>query len=316
MKRMLIALTVLLGIGLLASDASQIEDKTVDLYFQITYTTPYGVQKKNESGRPLVDKNGNPVVVFVMKRTTEHSILRVETKNGVTNAYWLSVGKNGNIERNIYKRRQAFVTLPMASSERYYNRPNDNGRHGALVFEYIVDRGLGLSPVKCTVAGHFKYGTPEKPIDGTMFSGELVGFGEDDSQALGIKETTQEQVQEETQEQVQEEAPKTRSESTQKPKCTCTCSEDCPCRAVCIAYHNQQNPPVNPEPEPEPEPEPTPEPEPEVVGDDTPTVPLPKGIVRLPVYGSFNATYNNRKGSDTYIKSILTDEGRTNTIQK
>ena len=203
------------------------------------------------------------------------------------------------------------MTLPMASSERYYNRPNDNGRHGAVVFEYIVDRGLGLSPVKCTVAGHFKYGTPEKPINGTMFSGELVGFGEDDSQALGINETTQEQAQEETQEQVQEEAPKTRSESTQKPKCTCTCSEDCPCRAVCIAYHNQQNPPVTPEPEPTPEP--MPEPEPEVVGDDTPTVPLPKGIVRLPVYGSFNAFCDGRKGGITYVKSIL-EKGIT--IQK
>ena len=88
MKRMLIALTVLIGISLLASDASQkIEDKTIDLEFQITYTTPYGVQKKTEDGRPMVDKNGKPVVVFIMKKTTEYPILRVETKNGSTTAY-------------------------------------------------------------------------------------------------------------------------------------------------------------------------------------------------------------------------------------
>lgn len=290
-KSMFVVLTMLIGIGLLASDASQVKDKTVDIHFQISYTTPYGVQKKNTSGKPMVDKDGNPVVVFVMKKTTEYPILRVETKDGSTTAYWLSLSESGSIVRHKYRGRQSFAVLPMADSEKTYNRPIDNGRRGAISLEYTVDRGLGLSPAKCILAGYFAAtGGSDVKIDSSAFYGTVVGFGENDMQAIGIKETAQEQPQE---------SPKTRSESTttQTPKCTCTCSADCPCRAVCIAYHNQQNPVVTPD-------EPT-EPDEPVVEDDTPTTPLPSGIVRLPVYGSFNGFYHDDPGNFTYITGTL-----------
>ena len=293
-KSMLFVLTMLIGIGLLASDASQVEDKTIDINFQISYTTPYGVQKKSESGRPMVDKDGNPVIVFVMKKTTEYPILRVETKNGSTTAYWLSLSENGSLVRHKYNGRQSFAALPIASTEKYFNRPSDNGRRGSISLEYIVDRGLGLAPAKCIVAGYFAVtGDPDVRINSSSFYGTVVGFGENDMQAVGIKETAKEQPQE---------APKTRSESvaTQTPKCTCTCSEDCPCRAVCIAYHNQQNQQKQQNPVVTPD-----EPTEEVVEDDTPTIPLPSGVVRLPVYGSFNAFYHDKAGSITYVKSIL-----------
>jgi len=185
-KSMLIMLAMLLGIGSIASEAvqEQLPDKTVELSFSLEYTTPYGVQKTDEEGNPVLDEQGNPVIAFEMKRKKEFPILRIVTKDGSTNAYWLSVGRNGEVVQTPYEGRQAVAVLPMASSEKTYKRPTDGGCHGTICLEYTVERGLGLSPVKCMLSGHFVTNGIIKgrnPLYGNATLGSLIGFGSNDT---------------------------------------------------------------------------------------------------------------------------------------
>lgn len=177
---------MLVGIGLMASDAvqEQLPDKTVELSFSLEYTTPYGVPKVDEDGNPVLDEQGNPVIAFEMKRKKEFPILRIVTKDGSTTAYWLSVGQNGEIVQVPYEGRQAIAVLPMASSEKTYKRPMDGGCHGTICLEYTVERGLGLSPAKCTLAGHYVTSGITKgrnPLYGNSTLGSLIGFGSNDT---------------------------------------------------------------------------------------------------------------------------------------
>ena len=185
-KSMLVMLAMLIGIGLIASEAvqEQLPDKTIELSFSLDYTTPYGVPKVDEEGNPVLDEHGNPVIAFEMKRKKEFPIFRVVTKDGSTNAYWLSVGQNGEIVQIPYEGKQAIAALPMASSEKTYKRPTDGGFHGTICLEYTVERGLGLSPVKCTLAGHYVTSGITKgknPLYGNSTLGSLIGFGSNDT---------------------------------------------------------------------------------------------------------------------------------------
>ena len=185
-KNMFVVLAMLIGIGLLASDAvqEQLEDKTVELSFSLDYTTPYGVPKVDEDGNPVLDAEGNPVIAFEMKRKKEFPIFRVVTKDGNTTAYWLSLGQNGEIVQTVYEGRQSIAVLPMSSSEKTYKRPTDGGCHGVICLEYTVDRGLGLSPVKCTLAGHFTTNgiiKGKNPLYANATLGSLIGFGSNDT---------------------------------------------------------------------------------------------------------------------------------------
>ena len=193
MKKSMLVMLVALFIGFvltpcaLGAEAKDNGTKITDIEFQITYTTPYGVETTGEDGKPTV--------VYQLKTVKERPVLRIETKDGVATAYWLSISttsfdkyKKPLLDKTPYfngTRKQSFVLLPMAESEKVWNKAVDNKRHGIICLEYTVDRGA-LPPVKCVLSGHFRGTYLSKAISKFSGSGNIVGFGENDNSAFGI----------------------------------------------------------------------------------------------------------------------------------